>query len=301
MGFPWAAAAQAGTGLASPIISTINANNARNYNQTYDQLGWIQNQALWHQQNQYNEGQLRDQRAYDLMMWNRQNQYNESIWRQQNEYNSPIQQMARFKEAGLNPALIYGQMNGGMPSMASAQMPSGGRVTSGSGRGVDHSDYVQPNIDFVSPISAIYDLQAKQVGIENQRKLGRKLEADIVNTVLNSDIIRSNSKLRSAVAENAEMLATYSLDAAEANAFKAKEEATIASHKKQMTPEMLATQLAYLKAQISMIPDRRAQVQADTILKQITAEVQKSGTNNLPQFLLRQIVPKLKNLGLSLE
>lgn len=29
-------------------------------------------------------------------------------WNMQNEYNSPVQQMARFRKAGLNPALMYG-------------------------------------------------------------------------------------------------------------------------------------------------------------------------------------------------
>lgn len=36
----------------------------------------------------------------------------------QNAYNSPMQQMARFKEAGLNPNLMYGQGNAGNMSSA---------------------------------------------------------------------------------------------------------------------------------------------------------------------------------------
>lgn len=32
-------------------------------------------------------------------------------WNRENEYNSPIQQMQRYKDAGLNPNLIYGQQN----------------------------------------------------------------------------------------------------------------------------------------------------------------------------------------------
>lgn len=42
-------------------------------------------------------------------------QYRDSLdfWDKQNEYNSPANQMARFKAAGLNPNLIYGQGNAG--------------------------------------------------------------------------------------------------------------------------------------------------------------------------------------------
>lgn len=45
-----------------------------------------------------------------------QNSQNLKYQAQQNEYNSPEQQMARFKSAGLNPNLIYGQGNPGNQS-----------------------------------------------------------------------------------------------------------------------------------------------------------------------------------------
>jgi len=31
------------------------------------------------------------------------------MWKMQNEYNSPLNQMKRLKEAGLNPNLMYGK------------------------------------------------------------------------------------------------------------------------------------------------------------------------------------------------
>lgn len=49
------------------------------------------------------------QYSKDLEMWNRQN-----------EYNSPVAQMARFAEAGINPNLVVGQGNSGNAT----QMPS---------------------------------------------------------------------------------------------------------------------------------------------------------------------------------
>jgi len=42
-------------------------------------------------------------------------------WERANLYNAPVQQMARFREAGLNPRLIYGSKGGG--NIAAAQMP----------------------------------------------------------------------------------------------------------------------------------------------------------------------------------
>lgn len=42
-----------------------------------------------------------------------QNQYNLDMWNRQNEYNSPMAQMKRLDDAGLNKALMYGQGNTG--------------------------------------------------------------------------------------------------------------------------------------------------------------------------------------------
>ena len=46
-------------------------------------------------------------RSIDLM--NRQADKDKEFWDHQNRYNTPARQMQRLKEAGLNPALMYGQ------------------------------------------------------------------------------------------------------------------------------------------------------------------------------------------------
>lgn len=52
---------------------------------------------------------------------NRRNrEFQEKMWNMNNEYNSPVNQMKRFKEAGLNPHLIYGQGNPGNAVMSPA-------------------------------------------------------------------------------------------------------------------------------------------------------------------------------------
>ena len=52
-----------------------------------------------------NQSQL----SYSREMYDKQRADALADWNRQNEYNSPAAQMARFKEAGLNPNLIYGQ------------------------------------------------------------------------------------------------------------------------------------------------------------------------------------------------
>lgn len=52
-----------------------------------------------------NQSQL----SYSREMYDKQRADALADWNRQNEYNSPAAQMTRFKEAGLNPNLIYGQ------------------------------------------------------------------------------------------------------------------------------------------------------------------------------------------------
>lgn len=78
---------QSGVGIAN-VISQIRSRNKQN--ELYQQ---------------YIRNQLRMQRE--------QNQWNLQQWYRQNEYNDPAHMMSRFKNAGLNPNLVYGQLNGG--------------------------------------------------------------------------------------------------------------------------------------------------------------------------------------------
>ena len=66
---------------------------------------------------EYNRGQL------ELAKY--QNQANINLWNLQNAYNSPQAQMQRYREAGLNPNLIYSQGNSGNASgVPEFQMPN---------------------------------------------------------------------------------------------------------------------------------------------------------------------------------
>lgn len=61
------------------------------------------------------------QRRWNEKMFNWQRNASLADWHMQNEYNSPTAQMARLREAGLNPHLVYG---GGATTEAGAVKPS---------------------------------------------------------------------------------------------------------------------------------------------------------------------------------
>lgn len=62
------------------------------------------------------------QHKYNKEMASIQNQYNLDMWKMNNEYNTPANQMARLKDAGLNPNLMYSQGNVGNSSSAPQQV-----------------------------------------------------------------------------------------------------------------------------------------------------------------------------------
>lgn len=86
MAFPLVAAITAGTSL---LGGAIGAGAQSSANKT--------NLAIAKMNNEYNARMQSQQNAYNLDMWNKQN-----------DYNSPAAQLQRYKDAGLNPNLIYG-------------------------------------------------------------------------------------------------------------------------------------------------------------------------------------------------
>lgn len=76
--------------------------------------------------NEYNKEMFDRQLAYNWDMFDAQNKWNLAQWNRENAYNSASAQAARFKQAGLNPALMMGSGNAGTASS----------VRSASGQGV---------------------------------------------------------------------------------------------------------------------------------------------------------------------
>lgn len=93
---PWSAIAS----IAGNIASNANINNQ------------ISEQKRENQRN----------RDWNLNLAKMQNQWNIDQWNRENAYNTPAAQMARFKAAGLNPDLMYGQQN---LAAASPEMTAG--------------------------------------------------------------------------------------------------------------------------------------------------------------------------------
>lgn len=98
----------------------------------------------------------RKTRKYNEAMYSKQRADSLADWTMQNEYNSPASQMARLREAGLNPNLVYGK---------------GADNTAMAVRSTDTKSW-NPSVPAIdaNPSNALmtyYDVQMKQAQIDN--------------------------------------------------------------------------------------------------------------------------------------
>jgi len=128
-----------------------------------------------------------------LEMYNRQRVDALADWNMQNSYNSPKAQMTRFKEAGLNPHLIYGQTN------------TAPAVRSGS---ADTPKYVAPQLD-----SSQFNIPMMKLQMDNLKKQGALLDSQAVKNNsetdwknLNTKFLNENFGTKSSILENTRAL-----------------------------------------------------------------------------------------------
>lgn len=99
----------------------------------------------------------------------RQRAWNESMWNKQNAYNTPANQMQRLKDAGLNPALMYGKGNvGNAEKVQGYQQPQIENV----GAGVAQSAAAGAQLSLVNTQKKLIEAQAVKAGIEGSVKAG---------------------------------------------------------------------------------------------------------------------------------
>jgi len=100
-------------------------------------------------------------------------------WDKQNAYNSPSQQMQRYKEAGLNPNLIYGQMSNS-PAIRSTDMK--------------HPDFVAPRLPNIGNVMNSYvDLELKKQQLSNDKQAGELLRQQTQGKKLENENLQDKS------------------------------------------------------------------------------------------------------------
>lgn len=147
--------------------------------------------------NEYNQKQLAQQFEYNRQLAQQAYDLNLQQWRIENEYNSPTNQMARLREAGINPHLAYshGTINNVASSSPSYNSPSYGFEPSAL---PDISGSVLAGSRMFSDISGQI---ANNMYLGSQKSLA---DARALETLARIPGSRANSTLRKAEAMYAE-------------------------------------------------------------------------------------------------
>ena len=117
--------------------------------------------------NAISQGNLnKKNRAFAKEMYETQKQDNLDFWQMQNSYNSPEAQMARLKEANLNPHLAYG--NGSVAN-------TGGSISSPH---FSTPDQKAPQIDIPAVVMSYYDVKQRAQTVNNTKLQGDILELE---------------------------------------------------------------------------------------------------------------------------
>lgn len=253
-------AIEAGAAIASSIINPILQHNQNIRNQRF-------------QREQY-----ATQRADNLSDWNREN-----------AYNSPEQQMARLKAAGLNPNLVYGSgavASGGSVNAASAQ------ASPGNAPEINPPDIqgILSQSQAIQQTKAQTDLLGQQ--LQNQQAQNELIKAQTLKTIAEIPGSQSSSQMKQILAEYFPDLTRENLRSKQLG--NAIQEGEPTRRNQALANNTLATLQSILesKARMSKIPLEKQQIEANIrnlnqseLVKQLERRTkeQQIQTNNLIQ------------------
>jgi len=119
----------------------------------------------------------REQEQYNIGLMNQQRQWAVQDLANQNAYNSPVQQMQRLKEAGLNPNLVYGE---GIQATGQADQPRS-VATPSFNPGNTLSSFSNLGGQTMSALQTGFDLSKTEQETKNLGKSRDNIIADTAN------------------------------------------------------------------------------------------------------------------------
>lgn len=129
---------------------------------------------------QFQQAEAEKQRAWNETMAEKQNAWNYEMWQKATDYDSPVNQVQRLRDAGLNP-LFYGLDGNASQSAPTAAQPLGyERADAGN-----WANPVQSGLDAAIKVAQVSNIQAdtakknEETLTETQRR--EKIQADIAN------------------------------------------------------------------------------------------------------------------------
>lgn len=248
-------------------------------------------------------------RQFALDMYNRQRADSLSDWAMQNEYNSPAALMARYRKAGLNENLIYG--NG---TNASASTP---RASSAPSWSPHPLDFHNVGASVGDAVMQIYDVKLKEAQTDNVRAATTAQLEDVnlkkvqeIATLSGSG--KSNAETQEILARlpYVSKLAETDVNVKQANVGKTlAETSSILTHQEldiastSMSLQEAAQRILTMRMQNSRIPSEINELKArisnldqDTRIKKADADLKAQGVQPHDALWQRKLADLIQNL-----
>lgn len=228
------------------------------------------------------------QSGLDWIGANHQNKLNEQAWMQQQEYNSPANQMARYKAAGLNPNLIYGQGTSGNAS--SAPVLTSPLAAAGK-------DLVKNSLNSSKLFSQI-ELNATQ--IQKQQQTIENLKTQLELTKTKTDMNEIINRYLPDVKESE----IYSRNSGAANALSQVNQRNLLN---PLLVDKTQTQSALMRAQIGtnqtqqMLNRGALAVQTSQVAKNLADTMYKKGQTQLLQSTMGELITRATDVNMLTE
>lgn len=222
-----------------------------------------------------------------------QNAYNREMWELDNEYNSPANQMARLREAGLNPHLVYG--NGTVANTSRGPL-----------RSDDYLKVPSPTGDLGSltanSIATYQDVRMREAQTDNIKAQTDNINARTLTEGMRTGLTELQGKKTYEETRQLEGLWNFNVQAKEAEARKAE---ISVDHALQQLVLMKADELQknlnarYLEKQISQQDIEKEIKNADLLYKQMENNWRKMGIHSGDHPAIRSIVRMMSESGIT--
>lgn len=253
----------------------------------------------------YTGKQNRKSRRFTREMYQRQYDDNLALWNMTNEYNHPAAQMQRLKDAGLNPALVYGGSSGG----------SAGQASEISSPDYKMPEFRVPDMSGIADMGArllhIYDVEIKKAQVDNLRADNTvKLEQAALTAAQTGKTLTDTALGNLQLEKDTPLVGIYQ-DAARENLRQMKantdislrrderEAAMNSSNLQEAGERILSMRLGRAKtgAEISHIKQSIRNLRSDNELKRLDIELKKNGIQPHDPIWARVIAQHLESFS----
>lgn len=220
---------------------------------------------------------LKRQQAWSEKMAALQNQWNIEQWQRENEYNAPVNQMARFEAAGINPynAVASGQIGSGTASSLQSATPNNVAAPSFA------EAFRNPMSDFYSGISSSLDNALKVLSVDKGKEDVRGAKGLADKNV--AEGIKSQNDL---VNEPSRVAAQANLYQSQFHEFAYNSQ--YYALKSQGIPDIVANELAQMRSETQILQLNAEALGYDNITKSVIAKYADESERARIDLMLKQ-------------